>query len=183
MIANILLHSCCGPCTIVPVRQIRAEGSQCTAFFFNPNIHPYQEYKKRRDTLIELCNFEQMPFHLKDEYGLKDFLRQVVFNENNRCPLCYAMRLEATAAFAAKNNYTSFSSTLLYSKYQNHEKIIEICSGLAEKYHIDFYYRDFREGWQEGIELSKERQMYRQSYCGCIYSEQERYDKSLANKR
>ena len=180
MTPKILLHACCGPCTIIPANQIAAEGLQYSAYFFNPNIHPYRGFSQRRDTLVEFCASENILVHIHAEYGLSEFLRKVVFHEERRCALCYAMRLEATAAFAANNNYNAFSTTLLYSKYQNHALIMEICANLAEKDHIMFYYRDFRAGWSEGIRQSKERQMYRQSYCGCIYSEQERYDKSIA---
>lgn len=180
MSTTILLHACCGPCMIIPAAQIAAEGLQYSAYFFNPNIHPYQEFRQRRDTLAEFCELENIPVHIHEKYGLTEFLREIVFHEKRRCALCYAIRLEATATFAVKNNYNAFSTTLLYSRYQNHEMIKEICVNLAEKYNIMFYYRDFRAGWSEGIRLSKERQMYRQSYCGCIYSEQERYDKSIA---
>lgn len=92
------------------------------------------------------------------------------------------MRLEQTAQQGVKIGAEAFSTTLLYSKYQNHNAIIEIGKTIAKKYAIEFYYEDFRKGWQEGIDKSIAMDLYRQPYCGCIYSEQERYDKKLQKK-
>jgi hypothetical protein len=89
------------------------------------------------------------------------------------------MRLEKTVSLAKEMGFNAFSTTLLYSKYQRHLHLISLCENLSIKYNISFYYQDFREGWQYGIDASKKLEMYRQPYCGCIYSEQERYDKSL----
>ena len=111
--------------------------------------------------------------------GLRDFLRQVVFHEEGRCRLCYSMRLLATVQKALEIRADAFSTTLLYSKYQKHDLIKNLAGRLAEQYNIPFYYRDFREGWQQGIDMAIEMELYRQPYCGCIYSEQERYDKKL----
>jgi predicted adenine nucleotide alpha hydrolase (AANH) superfamily ATPase len=93
------------------------------------------------------------------------------------------MRLEQAARFAAANHYEAFSSTLLYSRYQNHALLRETGEKLAQRHGIAFYYEDFRRGWQEGISRSKELGLYRQPYCGCIYSEQERYDKAMRKRR
>jgi hypothetical protein len=151
-------------------------------YFYNPNIHPYREFKKRLNSLQDLAEKTNLPLHIDNEYGLNEYLRKVVFNEKKRCLLCYNMRLERTAKQAAKIRADAFSSTLLYSRYQNHEAIINIATKMAEKYGVEFYYEDFREGWQEGIDKAIEMELYRQSYCGCIYSEQERYDNKLKKK-
>ena len=111
------------------------------------------------------------------QYGLRDYLRQVVFHEENRCRYCYAMRLRPTAERAMAIGADAFSSTLLYSRYQNHSLLRQQGEALAMELGIPFYYDDFRGGWQEGIDRSIEMGLYRQPYCGCIYSEQERYDK------
>jgi len=92
------------------------------------------------------------------------------------------MRLEKTATVAKEMSFDAFSTTLLYSRYQRHTQLISLCEDLSIKYDISFYYEDFRVGWQQGIDISKELEMYRQPYCGCVYSEQERYDKSLRKK-
>ena len=120
-----------------------------------------------------------MPLVLDTDYGLKDFIRNVAFHEEKRCEICYRMRLEKTVVLARELKFDAFSTTLLYSKYQRHQQLIWQCQQLSAKYDISFYYRDFRVGWQAGVDASKDLEMYRQPYCGCIYSEQERYDKSL----
>lgn len=179
---KILLHVCCGPCTIYPLKVLRDNEHTVEGFFYNPNIHPYREFKHRIDTLKKLADLEKFPIAVYPDYGLKDYLRRVVFNEQNRCSICYDMRLEQSAQKAGKENFDAFSSTLLYSRYQNHGQIKEKGELLAEKYGVPFYYEDFRTGWQEGIDRSIEMGLYRQPYCGCIYSEQERYDRKLRNK-
>lgn len=176
---KLLLHTCCGPCSIFPLSQLRADSKDVTAFFYNPNIHPYKEYTKRRDTFYDFSENENLKVLEEGKYGLKEFLQMVVFKESKRCQLCYKMRLSRTAKTASRLGFESFSTTLLYSRYQNHDMIVSIGEDLAKNFSLFFYYQDFRTGWQEGIELSKQQKMYRQPYCGCIYSEQERYDKSL----
>jgi hypothetical protein len=109
-------------------------------------------------------------------------MRKVVFNEDSRCSICYEIRLTAAAEHAKAVGAEAFTSTLLYSRYQKHEKIRRIGEKLAGQHGIPFYYEDFREGWQQGIDMSKEMELYRQSYCGCIYSEQERYDKRFRKR-
>jgi len=179
---KILLHTCCGPCTIYPLSVLRAQDYEITAYFTNPNIHPYKEFKRRLNTLKDYAKNENISLIADDKYGLTEFLQQVVFKEKTRCPVCYEMRLEKTAAYASQHSFDSFSTTLLYSRYQNHKAIINTCEKLAKKYSLQFIYEDFRIGWQTGIDQSIEKDMYRQPYCGCIYSEQERYDKSLRKK-
>ena len=174
---NILLHVCCGPCAISPLAAIRAAGHEARGFFFNPNIHPFKEFQRRLEAL-EIMS-KQMDFRVEYErqYGLRDYLRQVVFHEDNRCSLCYAMRLRPAAEKAIAVNADAFTSTLLYSRYQNHTLLKAQGEALAAELGIPFYYEDFRVGWQEGIDQSVALGLYRQPYCGCIYSEQERYDK------
>ena len=134
------------------------------------------------EALEHLCSINTWPLIADKEYGLKIFLRAVVFRESNRCSFCYHERLKKTAAFAALNDYSSFTSTLFYSKYQSHSLMKNISENLAFEYGITFYYQDFRTGWQEGIDMSIETGIYRQKYCGCIYSEQERFDNRLKKR-
>lgn len=180
---KILLHSCCGPCTIYPLEVLKSQNHHVTVYFNNPNIHPYKEFKRRLNTLKDFAKAENLPLIAIDKYGLTEFLQQVVFKESARCPICYEMRLEKTAEYASENSFEAFSTTLLYSRYQNHQLIKRCCEKLAAKYSLSFVYEDFRIGWQQGIDQSIEKEMYRQPYCGCIYSEQERYDKSLRKKK
>ena len=125
---RVLLHTCCGNCAIIPVKRLREQHHDVTAFFFNPNIHPYREFQRR-----------------------------------------------LTARKAAEEGYDAFSTSLLYSRYQQHDKLREYGELLAEEYGVLFHYEDYRTGWKEGIDASRGMQLYRQQYCGCIYSEMDRY--------
>lgn len=179
---SIFLHVCCGPCATYPLKSLRSKGHNVAGFFYNPNIHPFKEFRRRLNALEELGKKKNFQVEYDRHYGLKGFLREVVFHEIERCRLCYTMRLEITAQKAMEAKAEAFSTTLLYSRYQNHELIKKICESISKKTTIPFFYEDFREGWQEGIDTSIEMELYRQPYCGCIYSEQERYDKSLRKK-
>lgn len=179
---RLLLHVCCAPCSIYPIAELQNQGYDITGYFHNPNIHPYKEFERRLTTVKSFFNELSIPLVSNEIYGLKEFLRDVVFKEDKRCTTCYSSRLEKTAQFASQNSFSSFSTSLLYSKYQQHRKISLSGAELGSKYSVEFIYQDFREGWQQGIDISIEKKMYRQPYCGCIYSEQERYDKTLKNK-
>lgn len=180
---KLLLHACCAPCLIYPYNLLRNQGIDVTVIFYNPNIHPFLEFKKRADSLLLYSQKEKFPLIFNNIYGLSEFLRRVVFHENNRCTFCYEMRIESVALKAKELQFDTFSTTLLYSKYQKHDLIVSTCNSISKVKDIPFFYHDFREGWKNGINESITLNMYRQSYCGCIYSEQERYDKSLKNKK
>jgi predicted adenine nucleotide alpha hydrolase (AANH) superfamily ATPase len=166
---------CCAPCTIYPLQVLEDEGCRVFGFFFNPNIHPYQEYRRRMTTVGEFAGHVGLEVIYRNEYDVVSFLRQVAFRESQRCRFCYHLRLEATARLAKKSRMDGFTSTLLYSKRQDHQSIIQMGEEIGRSCGIPFIYRDFRAGWQEGIQKSKELNLYRQQYCGCIYSEQERF--------
>jgi hypothetical protein len=144
-------------------------------FFYNPNIQPYTEYQKRLQAVQQWAGQEQAQVIYRDEYPLEEFLRNVAYREGERCRICYHLRLTAAAQVARKGKFDAFTTTLLYSIYQKHELIKQIGQSLGQQYGVDFYYQDFRPGWQAGIQLSKQYNLYRQQYCGCIYSERERY--------
>ncbi len=179
---DILLHTCCGPCSIYPFEQLTGSGHRVSGYFYNPNIHPYREFKRRTAALRQYSEQSGFEVEIDTNYGLTEFLQKVVFHEAGRCSLCYDMRLERTAKRAAETGADAFTTTLLYSKYQNHELLVKKCEEFAQLHGVDFYYQDFRVGWQEGIDTSIAMDLYRQPYCGCIYSEQERYDKKLKKK-
>ena len=172
---RVLLHTCCGPCALYPLAALRSEGIDVTGFFYNHNIHPYQEFAKRRDAAQQMADLERMPLIVRDEYRLEEFLANVAAMPDQRCGYCYASRLDAVAAVALEGGFDAFTSSLFYSRYQNHDLMREKAEEAAAKQGIPFLYRDFRPGWQEGIRRSKELGLYRQQYCGCIYSEKERY--------
>jgi predicted adenine nucleotide alpha hydrolase (AANH) superfamily ATPase len=179
---KVLLHVCCGPCAIYPVEALRREGFEVNGYFHNPNVHPYQEFKRRLQAVLQFSEAVDLDLVTDRNYGLRDFLRQVVFQEDSRCGLCYAMRLQKTAITAREMRVDAFSTTLLYSRYQKHELIKDIGEKISEQYQVPFYYADFRAGWQHGIDRSISMRLHRQSYCGCVYSEQERYDKKFRKR-
>lgn len=166
-----------------PLRILREEGYEVTGLFYNPNIHPYLEYKKRLDTLRDYAADVQMKLIVPDDYPMEDFLREVTFRETMRCRYCYFSRLTYAAGIARRGKFDYFTSTLLYSKFQKHEIIRQTAQNIAAAKGPGFLYRDFREGWKEGIDLSKNRGMYRQQYCGCLFSEKERYFKPSRDRK
>lgn len=178
-----LLHICCAPCTIYPLRILQEEGGDVTGLFYNPNIHPYSEYIKRFDTLRKYAAEKELRLIAGRDYPMEEFLRNVVFREKHRCRYCYYDRLRYAAHIAKKGKFDRFTTTLLYSKFQNHDLIRDIGNGVGREVGIPFYYNDFRVGWKEGIEISKSLEMYRQQYCGCIYSEKDRFYKNSTSRK
>lgn len=174
---KLLLHCCCGPCSVMPTKISREAGHELAAYFYNPNIHPYREYKKRRNAFREFMEAEKISFAIDDLYDMEDFLRRVAEKPAARCVDCYEMRLRRAAEFAAREKFDGFSTTLLVSPYQKHELIRVTGERLAAEYGIEFLYQDFRPWFREGQEIARERGLYMQGYCGCIYSEKDRYFK------
>ena len=170
---KLLLHTCCAPCSVYCIKSLRQEGIEPTVFWFNPNIHPYTEYKARRDTLRQYTSSIGVQAIFEENYGLREFCKNVVDDLNNRCvKYCYRIRLEQTAKYAKENGYDTFSTTLLISPYQNHEALKKIGDEMAEKYGLEFLYRDFRPGFRQGQAEARELGLYMQKYCGCIFSEE-----------
>ena len=176
---KLLLHTCCAPCSVYPLKTLREEGIEPTLFWYNPNIHPYQEYKMRRDCLKKYAEEKDVRLILDDAYGLDEFVCNVnaaAGNLERRCEeYCYPLRLRRVFDYAKEHGYDAVSTTLLYSIYQKHDLIIEIMEALAEDYKIEFLYRDFRAGWKEGQETARAAGLYMQKYCGCVYSEEESF--------
>lgn len=172
---HLLLHTCCAPCLIAPYYELKAQGISFSSFWYNPNVHPVTEYRMRLQTLQSFVQKEGIFLVLKDDYGLRNFVKGVASNIEERCEYCFRSRLEMTAQTALEQGYDAFSTTLLYSIYQKHDLIKEIGEEIAEEKHIPFFYRDWRPLWSVGVRLSKEAELYRQKYCGCIFSEEERY--------
>jgi epoxyqueuosine reductase len=173
--SRLLLHICCAPCLCHPHRVLTAEAVDFTGFWYNPNIQPYREYQARLQAVEDFTRTRKMPAVFRDEYPLERTLELLA---RERCRGCYRVRLEETARQAKAQGFQAFSSTLLYSIYQKHDLIKDLGRELAQEYGIEFYYRDFRPGWEEGRRLSVEHGLYRQKYCGCIFSERDRYLKA-----
>lgn len=191
---KLLLHICCSPCLMYPYFTIAPSNSdtlnsrknsdkqfldikfdKIIGYFYNPNIHPYTEYLRREESLRKFSDTVGLKVIYEKDYDIEEFIRNVVFREENRCYYCVGSRLEKTAALAKSSKFTHFSTTLLYSKHQDHDYIKETGFNLQKKYGVNFYYEDFRQGYKDGIELSRRYGLYRQNYCGCIYSEKERF--------
>jgi hypothetical protein len=172
-----LIHICCAPCAIYPVDCLKSQQLDVMGYFCNPNIHPYQEFNRRKKTLVQYASHIDLRVIYENDYPLEQWIQNITFRETDRCKLCYYDRLKSTAIIARKGKFHYFTTTLLYSKFQNHELISEMGKNLEKKYGVSFFYSDFRKGWKQGIELSKKLNLYRQEYCGCIYSEKERYYK------
>ena len=172
---KVLVHACCGPCLIFPLSRLRERGDTVMGYFYGHNIHPYTEMKRRMDTLAEFAGNMDLRVVYQDGYDLEGFLRGVAFREADRCRFCYHERLKAAAMVAKKGKFEAFTTTLLYSRFQKHDLIRSVGEAVAAETGVRFHYEDFRNGWKEGIAESKRLGMYRQPYCGCIYSEKERY--------
>ncbi|MBI5055249.1 MAG: epoxyqueuosine reductase QueH [Nitrospirae bacterium] len=192
---KILFHICCSNCAVYPVKLTRAEGHDFTGFWYNPNIHPSEEYQLRLDSLKKLSDDWRITMLYLDEYRPEDFFDMFNIESSpsiytdglfdlsdlnyvplfpERCKSCYSLRLERTAATASKEGFDAFSTTLLISPYQDFDQISITGKLLAEKYNISFYLKDFRPYFRESKCLAKELSLYRQRYCGCIFSKLER---------
>lgn len=177
---KLLIHICCGPCFLYPLEEMVKE-HEVIGFFYNPNIHPFGEYSKRLEVVQDYLRQREIPLVVGD-YAIKSYFRAVAFHEEKpeRCQHCYHLRLARTVEFAEKNGFKAFSTTLLVSPYQEHEAIKKTGEAIAKTTGVDFIYRDFRSGYREGMARSKELEMYRQKYCGCLFSERESIEKREA---
>ena len=172
---SLLLHICCAPCSVSCVRQLREEGTQPVGFWYNPNIHPFLEYKVRRDTLRQYARDIGLELREEDFYGLRQFTAAVAGDPDRRCAYCYACRLERAAQYAAEHGFDRFSTTLLVSPWQNRELICATGASMGEKYGVEFIPYDFRPRFREGQEEARALGLYMQKYCGCVYSEEDRF--------
>jgi predicted adenine nucleotide alpha hydrolase (AANH) superfamily ATPase len=173
--SKVLLHICCGPCASYPVPALREQGHDVMGYFYNPNIHPYTEYLKRKEALQQYAENVDLKVIYDDKYNPVDYFQNISYRESNRCMICYQMRLDKAAHIAKKGKFDFFTSTLLVSKLQKHNLIKEIGEAMGKKYGVPFLYQDFREGFKQSGVISREMGLYRQQYCGCLYSELERY--------
>lgn len=159
------------------VQALRAEGIEPTAYWYNPNIHPLTEYRARRDALRGYAKSIGIELIEDDTYGLRPFVRAVAEDIEGRCAYCYDVRMDLAARFAAEHGFTHISTTLFYSPYQKHELLKETAERAAKKHGVLLLYRDFRPLFREGQRHARELELYMQKYCGCVFSEEERYTK------
>lgn len=172
---KLLLHTCCAPCATYTLEHLREEGAEVSAFWFNPNIQPLEEHRKRLRTLHSFAQAQGLPVIETPIYEFEKYFQAVVGKKEPRCEHCYYLRLSRVAETAAQQGYKAFSTTLLISPYQKHELIKEIGEHVGREKGVEFYYEDLRPGYYESRRVSRELNLYRQKYCGCIYSKLESF--------
>ncbi len=172
---KVLMHVCCGPCASFPLPDLLKEGHEVYTLFYNPNIHPYTEHERRRQGYLALVDHYRVSSIELAGFDPEPYLQAIAFRENQRCRICYQLRLEKAAEVARKGKFDAFTSSLLISPHQKHEMIREIGENCAEKYKVPFLYRDWRPNYRDSVQESHRLELYRQSWCGCLYSEWERY--------
>ena len=175
--STLLLHACCGPCSTYTVEHLRGQGYELTALWYNPNVHPFQEHQLRLESMQRLAQAVDLPMIVLEGYDFVLYLRAVVGRESERCLHCFRLRLTKTAELAKQDGFDAFTTTLLISPYQKHELLRQIGEDVAAETGIPFLYQDLRPGFSQSRKLSKEYNLYRQQYCGCIYSEWERHSR------
>jgi predicted adenine nucleotide alpha hydrolase (AANH) superfamily ATPase len=176
-VTTVLLHVCCGPCSTYAVKSLQDKGLKVTAFWYNPNIHPFREHQLRLEAMQTFADRTNLTLIIAEGYEMTDYFQAVVGHESNRCPDCYRLRLAKTAEVAQDIGFDAFTTTLLISPYQKHELLRGLGEKLGVEKGVSFYYEDFRPGFRESHRLAKELGLYHQGYCGCVYSEWERYGK------
>lgn len=202
MSQSVLVHMCCGPCSLMPVKDVLGDDFKVSGFYYNPNIHPFSEYKKREQGVKDLAANLDLDVIYSDVYDSEKYFEPLLgvktvsgkreapvtsesenddcsdnfVSDDVRCNHCYNLRLKATAEKAKELGYDYFTAALLYSKYQKHDLIVEIAESVSKETGVKFLYKDFRTYWGRGIKHSKKMGLYRQQYCGCVFSLKERND-------
>lgn len=179
---SILVHICCAPCATYTVKRLRELEFAVTGYWYNPNIHPFSEHERRRETLVQYARRIDLPMIWEPDYDVVDFFRLIQGRERfrDRCALCYQMRMERTCATAAQRGFDCITSTLLISPYQDQAAIRSIGERTAAQHGIEFYFENLRRGWAEHFAIVRQEQLYSQRYCGCIYSEWEALNRQAA---
>ncbi len=173
---KLLLHMCCAPCVTVPLTRLKTE-FEITGFFYNPNIHPENEYKIRLDELRSYL--DQLDVELiVGEYDTKRWFELVRGLENEpeggkRCEICFKMRLDRTAKFAKNHNIDFFTTVMSISPHKNAALLNEVGKEFGLKYGVQFFEANFKkkDGFKQSVMLSRQHNMYRQNYCGCVFSQ------------
>lgn len=166
---------CCAPCAVYPVETLQAKGKEVDGLYYNPNIHPIEEFEKREEYVEKLAKDKGFNvFYFPDfEQDLWEALRD---KDDKRCEMCYHKRLKKLFEVGKEMEYDAVTTSLLVSPYQKHDLIKEIAEKYSKQYDIPFYYEDFRVGYREGQKKSKEYGLYCQRYCGCILSLKEKIE-------
>ena len=174
---SILIHACCGPCSTYVVRYLQEQDFDVTLYWYNPNIHPYREHQRRLEAIQQYSQITGVPLIVQEGYDMIQYFRDVVGHESERCADCYRLRLMKTAEIAHCNGIDAFTTTLLISPYQDHELINKKGEEAGQAWDVTFHFEDYSPGFRESHRISRELGLYHQGYCGCVYSEWERYGK------
>ncbi|MFA5628938.1 MAG: epoxyqueuosine reductase QueH [Dehalococcoidales bacterium] len=172
---SILIHCCCAHCTAYTVQYWQEQGYDVTALWYNPNIHPYMEHQYRLEAMETLAKNLNFKLIVVEGYDFVEYFRRVVGHETERCGLCFDMRLSKTVETATELGINYFTSTLLISHQQKHDLLKEMCEKLSQDSKSTFLYADLRKRYSDSRRITKPMDLYRQQYCGCVYSEWERY--------
>jgi predicted adenine nucleotide alpha hydrolase (AANH) superfamily ATPase len=174
-VKKLLIHCCCAHCAAYTVNHWREQDYEVSALWYNPNIHPYTEHQQRLEAIQSLATKIDLPLIIAEGYDIIDYFRQVVGHEAERCRYCFKLRLSKTAEIAKEKGFDAFTTTLLISPQQKHELIKEVGDELAKATKVDFLYADLRQRYSDSRHITKPLDLYRQQYCGCVYSQWERY--------
>ena len=175
MMKKVLVHVCCAHCAAYTVEHWRQQEWEVSGYWYNPNIHPYTEHQQRLESMKSLAQEIDLPLIVAEGYDIIKYFRKVVGHEEERCRYCFDLRLLVTAETARENSYDAFTTTLLISPHQKHDIIQETGHKIAGEQGVEFLYADLRKRYSDSRHLTKPMNLYRQQYCGCIYSEWERY--------
>ncbi len=180
---RLVLHVCCAPCAVYPIDFLKQNHHDVHLFFYNPNIHPYQEYRKRLENFQCLAEELNLPFDIGN-YRPRVYFESIgkEFDKPERCRYCYRLRLKETMDFAQNLGFSSVTTTMLVSPYQNQSLIVEEGNRLAAETRVEFVNFDFLKGYYQGVKESRRRNLYHQWYCGCLFSEIERTKEKEAGK-
>ncbi len=172
---SVLVHVCCAHCAAYTVEHWRQQGYEVSALWYNPNIHPYIEHQQRLESMQALAEQIDLPLTVIEGYDMVEYFRRVAGHEPERCRYCFDLRLSKTAETARQNGFNAFTTTLLISPHQKHDALREIGSKIAGEQGPEYLYADLRKHYSDSRHLTKPLNLYRQQYCGCVYSEWERY--------
>lgn len=168
------MHICCANCAVYPIHHLRERGIEFGGLWFNPNIHPVEEYGLRKEALRELQSLWGLDIDFAGDYGLDEFMQAVDSHAGDRCEACFRMRMGETARRASSEGFDAFSTSLLVSPWQNHGLIAEAGREAQEAHDVEFYYKDLRPGYREARREARTMGLYSQWYCGCVFSRKER---------
>jgi predicted adenine nucleotide alpha hydrolase (AANH) superfamily ATPase len=179
---KLLIHVCCAHCAAYTAEYWRGQYYEVTGFWYNPNIHPLTEYQQRLESMKSLAKEINLPLIISPDYDVIEYFRRVVGHEDERCRHCFELRLTKTAEKAREKGFDGFTTTLLISPHQKHDLIKEIGDKIASEKGVSFLYADLRKRYSDSRHITKPMNLYRQQYCGCLFSEFERYTQEKTEK-